>query len=75
MMSQAAFSLGAIPAGKGSAAFSAARIGRKHIFYQTNIFYRSTPCGSRAVEVEEEVEAFLGYMRKGEKKPPDAPPG
>lgn len=40
-----------------------------HIFYQLNIFYLSTHCGSRQVEEVEEVEAFLGYMRKRDKKP------
>lgn len=44
-----------------------ASIGRTHAFHPTNVFYCSTPCGSMAVEEEEAVEAFLGYMRKEER--------
>ena len=33
-------------------------------FYQRKVFYLSTRCGSRLVEVVEAVEGFLGYMRK-----------
>lgn len=38
-------------------------------FYQRKVFYLSTRCGSRLVEVVEAVEGFLGYMRKRDKKP------